>query len=60
MSLDPGTLTTLIGIDRVTAVAAHIESLPQDMPGKRIRADALVHAITDLMIERNPVKIWTS
>ena len=39
MSLDPGTLTTLTGIDRVTAVAAHIESLPQDMPGKRIRAE---------------------
>ena len=24
------------------------------------RADALVHAITELMLERNPVKIWVS
>ena len=58
MSLNPETPTTLTGIERVNATAAHIESLPQDMRGEYIRADALVHAIAELFIDRNPITIW--
>ena len=54
MSLDPETPTTLTGIERVNATAAHIESLPQDMRGEYIRADALA----ELFIDRNPITIW--
>ena len=32
------TLTTLTGIDRVNAIAAHVESLPQDLRGPTTRA----------------------
>ena len=32
------TLTTLTGIDRVNAIAAHVESLPQDLRGHTTRA----------------------
>ena len=38
MSLDTQTLSTLTGIKRVNAIAAHIESLPQDMRRAAVRA----------------------
>ena len=38
MYLDTEILTTLTGIERVNAIAAHIESLPQDMRRTAVRA----------------------
>ena len=38
MAIDVGTLTTLTGIDRVNAIAAHVETLPQDQRGPTTRA----------------------
>ena len=38
MAIDVDTLTTLTGIDRVDAIAAHVETLPQDLRGSTTRA----------------------
>ena len=38
MSIDIVSLTTLTGIDRVNAIAAHVETLPQDQRGPTTRA----------------------
>ena len=43
-------ITPIIQITRIT-----VQTTPSHSPD---RADALVHAVTDLILDRNPIMIW--
>ena len=53
MSTDLETLLTLAAAGNLPATTDYLMSLPHEL-----RADALVHAITDLILDRNPIMVW--
>ena len=53
MSTDTKTLSAPRVSDLVSSVADQLQRFP-----KSHRADALVHVVTDLILDRNPIMIW--
>ena len=53
MSTDTKTLSKPVVSDLVLRVASHLRHLPKSQ-----RADALVHAVTQLILNRNPINFW--